>query len=210
VTLESLLASGSPPIVAILRGVRPDEAVAIGRAIVEAGICVIEVPFNSPEPARSIAALVDAFGEDALIGGGTVIEPAMVDTLARAGGRFMVAPNSDRAVIAACIAAGIEAMPGFVTPSEAFAALAAGAAHLKLFPATGYGPSYLRALAEALPAETPLWAVGGTGAHNLGEWIAAGARGIGVGSALYRAGDAPATVSARATALVAAWRGGGT
>jgi 2-dehydro-3-deoxyphosphogalactonate aldolase len=173
--------------------------------VVAAGIRILEVPFNSPEPHRSIAAMVEAFGDRAVIGGGTVLTPVDADRLADAGGRIMVTPNTDSFVIARALSRGMEPMPGFATPTEAFTAVAAGARRLKLFPATSYGPSYLKALREVLPREVRLWAVGGTGADNLAEWLAAGAEGIGVGGALYRAGDSAEIVGERAVKLVAAW-----
>ncbi|RVT44003.1 2-dehydro-3-deoxy-6-phosphogalactonate aldolase [Sphingobium algorifonticola] len=205
-TIDAVLADGAPPVMAILRGVRPDEAVAIGTALVAAGIRLIEVPFNSPEPERSIRALAQALGDVAAIGGGTVLSAEMVDTLVAAGGRFMVSPNSDPAVIACACARGLEAMPGCLTPTEAFAALGAGARRLKLFPGSAFGPAYIGTLRDVLPAGTGLWAVGGVGAANLAEWRARGIDGIGVGGALYRPGDDAATVGARAAALVTAWR----
>jgi 2-dehydro-3-deoxyphosphogalactonate aldolase len=205
-TLAEVLMHGAAPIMAILRGVRPDEAAAVGQALVRSGVRLIEVPFNSPEPERSVAALVEAVGAEAAVGGGTVLSAEMADRLAAGGGRFMVAPNVDAAVIAHAAGRGLEAIPGFATPSEAFAALAAGAAHLKLFPAQSFGPAYLKALREVLPAGAPVWAVGGVDSHNLGAWLAAGARGAGIGGALYRPGDAPEIIEARAADIVAAWR----
>lgn len=206
-TIDAVLEAGAPPVVAILRGIRPEEAVAVGRVLVDAGIRLIEVPFNSPDPEVSIAAMVEALGMDAVIGGGTVLTPEVADRLADAGGKIMVTPNTNPAVIERGIARGMAPMPGFVTPTEAFAAVAAGARRLKLFPASAYGTGYLKALAEVLPRDVRLWAVGGTGAANIGEWLAAGAEGIGVGGALYRAGDTPEVVAEKARALVAAWRG---
>lgn len=208
-TIDDALAAGPPPIMAILRGIRPDEAVAIAGALVDAGIRLIEVPFNSPDPAQSIAAMAAAFGDRAAIGGGTILTPAMVNALAKAGGRFTVSPNSDPAVIAHAVARGIEPMPGFLTPTEAFAAIDAGARRLKLFPASTFGPSYLTTLRDVLPAGVALWAVGGVGIANLGEWRGRGVDGIGVGGALYRPGDDPVTVAARAAELVAAWAAAG-
>lgn len=204
-TVDETLDAGAPAIMAILRGVRPDEAVAIGRALVNAGIRLIEVPFNSPDPTDSIAALHQAFGGEASIGGGTVLSVGMVDRLADAGGRFMVSPNTDAAVIAHAVACGIEPMPGFLTPSEAFSAVSAGARRLKLFPGSAFGSAFVSALRDVLPADVTLWAVGGVGVKNLSEWRTRGAEGIGVGGALYRPGDDAATVSERARTLVAAW-----
>ena len=207
-TIDALLAGGAPPIVAILRGIRPDEAVAVAAVLVDAGIRLIEVPLNSPDPFASIAAIQQAFGDTALIGAGTVLDVAAVDTLADTGARIMVTPNTDPSVIAHAVARGLEPMPGFVTPSEAFRAIAAGARRLKLFPAVALGPAYLKAIRDVLPAHVRTWAVGGTDAGNIADWIAAGAEGIGVGGALYRPGDDAAVVADKARVLVAAWRAG--
>jgi 2-dehydro-3-deoxyphosphogalactonate aldolase len=205
-TLDEALAGGAPPIVAILRGVTPAEAGAIGAALVDAGIAMIEIPLNSPDPFTGIAALVAEVGERALCGAGTVLSPTSVEEVHAAGGRLVVTPNTDPDVIARAVSLGLEAMPGFVTPSEAFAALAAGARRLKLFPAGGLSSRYLKAVREVLPQGTGLWAVGGTNGDTLGEWLDAGAEGIGVGGALYRPGDKAEDVGARAAVLVAAWR----
>ncbi len=205
-TIDDLLADGAPPVVAILRGIRREEALPVAAALVDAGIRLIEVPLNSPDPFDSIRAIQDRFGDRAAIGAGTVLDPASVDTLAATGSRIMVTPNTDATIIARAVALGLEPMPGFVTPSEAFAAIGAGARRIKLFPAVALGPSYLKAIREVLPKHVRVWAVGGTGAANIGEWLGAGAEGIGVGGALYRPGDDAATVSGKATALVAAWR----
>lgn len=205
-TIDDILNDGAPPVVAILRGVTPDAVAAVGEALVAAGIRLIEVPLNSPDPIEGIRRLVDAVGDRALCGAGTVLKPELVDAVAEVGGRLLVTPNTDAAVIARAVALGLEPMPGFATPTEAFTAVAAGAKRLKLFPATGYGTAYLKAIREVLPAGTKTWAVGGTGAGNIGEWLAAGAEGIGVGGALYKAGDSAETVAERATALVAAWQ----
>lgn len=205
-TLADLLAQGAPPIVAILRGLTPAEAPAIGRALIEAGIRAIEVPFNSPEPTTSIARLQAEFGRTALIGGGTVLTVEAAEALAGTGARLMVTPNTDAAVIARGVALGLDLLPGCLTPSEAFIALGAGAKALKLFPAGTLGTAHLKAVREVLPAGTPFWAVGGTNAETLAEWLRAGAAGIGVGGALYRAGDTAELVAGRARALVEAWR----
>ncbi|MBA2936179.1 2-dehydro-3-deoxy-6-phosphogalactonate aldolase [Sphingomonas sp. CGMCC 1.13654] len=204
--IDDILAEGAPPVVAILRGVTPDTVVGIGEALVAAGIRLIEVPLNSPDPIEGIRRLVDAMGDRALCGAGTVLEPAMVDAVAGVGGRLLVTPNVNPAVIARGVELGMEPMPGFATPTEAFTAVAAGAKRLKLFPATGFGTGYLKAIREVLPVGIKAWAVGGTGAANIGEWLAAGCEGIGVGGALYKAGDDAGTVGARAKALVEAWR----
>lgn len=207
-TIDDLLAAGAPPVVAILRGIGPDDALAVAAALVEAGIRIIEVPLNSPDPFTSIAAIQQAFGDTAAIGAGTVLDLAGVDALAATGATVMVTPNTDPAIIARAVELGLEPMPGFVTPSEAFRAIDAGARRIKLFPAVALGPNYLKAIREVLPRHVSVWGVGGTGAANIAEWIAAGAEGIGVGGALYRPGDDAASVGAKARALVQAWRGG--
>lgn len=205
-TIDDLLTAGAPPVVAILRGIRPDQAVPVTRSLVDAGIRIVEVPFNSPEPLESIRRILAEFGDDALVGGGTVLTPQAADDLAAAGGQVMVTPNTDPAVIARAVERGMVPMPGFVTPSEAFRAHAAGARRIKLFPAVALGPAYLKAILEVLPKDTRVWAVGGTGAANLHEWLDAGAEGIGVGGALYKAGDGAEIVGKRAWALAEAWR----
>ena len=205
-TLDELLNAGAPPITAILRGIQPHEAVPVAQALLEAGVRIIEAPLNSPQPFDSIRAMASAFGDQALIGGGTVLDVAAVESLAQAGGRLMVSPNIDPVVIARAVALGLEVMPGFATPTEAFAAVAAGAKRLKLFPAHVFGPRYIKAVRDVLPSTVGVWAVGGAGAADMGEWLAHGAEGIGVGGALYRPGDQPRDVAEKARALVAAWR----
>jgi len=205
-TIDEVLADGAPPIVAILRGIKPAEALAVAGALVDAGIRIIEVPFNSPDPLESIGLIQQAFGAQAAIGAGTVLDAASVEALAATGATVMVTPNTKPAVIARGAELGLDAMPGFATPSEAFSAIEAGARRIKLFPAVAFGPSYLRAVRDVLPKHIGVWAVGGTGAENLGAWLDAGAEGIGVGGALYKPGDDPATVGERGRALVAAWQ----
>jgi 2-dehydro-3-deoxyphosphogalactonate aldolase len=195
----------SRPILAILRGITPAEAEAVGAALVGAGIDRIEVPLNSPAPFDSIARLACAFGDRALIGAGTVLTADAVAQVAAAGGRLVVSPNTDPAVIRATKAAGIASLPGVFTATEAFAALAAGAEALKLFPAAQLGPAGLAALAAVLPPGTELWAVGGVGAADFAAWRAAGAAGFGIGTALYTPGLPAAEVAARARILVNAW-----
>ena len=204
--IEQVLVEGAPPVMAILRGVQPEEALAIAKALVDAGIRIIEVPLNSPRPFESIAMLQSAFGNIACIGAGTVLDAAAVDALANTGARLMVTPNTDAALIARGVARGLSPVPGFVTPTEAFTAITAGAQRLKLFPSAAFSPAYLKAIREVLPKTIGVWAVGGTGADNLGEWLDAGSEGIGVGGALYHAGDSAQSVSMRARELVAIWR----
>jgi 2-dehydro-3-deoxyphosphogalactonate aldolase len=204
-TIDQLLRAGAPPMVAILRGVTRAEVVEIGAALITAGIRMIEVPLNSPDPFASIEALQAEFGAEALIGAGTVLDTASIERLAQTGAKLMVAPNTDPAVIARAIEHDLEPMPGFLTPSEAFAAITAGASRLKLFPASAFGPAYLKALRDVLPAEVGIWAVGGVDAANLGHWIDAGAEGLALGGSLYRPGTKAADVSAKATQAIAAW-----
>jgi len=203
-TIDALLASDTPRVVAILRGIRPEEALAVAGALVDAGLRMIEVPLNSPDPFASIAAMQAAFGDVALIGAGTVLDVAAVDQLAATGARLMVTPNIVPAVIARGVELGLEAMPGFFTPSEAFTAIGAGARRLKLFPASGLGTDYLKAVREVLPAGIGVWAVGGVSAANARHWREAGAEGLALGSALYRPGDDAAAVAAKARAVLEA------
>jgi 2-dehydro-3-deoxyphosphogalactonate aldolase len=192
------------PLIAILRGVQPHEAAAIAQALETAGIGIVEVPLNSPDPLTSIATLARDFGTRLLIGAGTVMTEAQVADIARAGGRLMVTPHADPAVTRAAKARGLIAIPGFFTPTEAFAMLAAGADALKLFPAEAAAPAVLRALRAVLPADTEVLPVGGIDAGNIPAWHAAGAAGFGIGSAIYKPGDTPAIVAAKARTLVAA------
>jgi 2-dehydro-3-deoxyphosphogalactonate aldolase len=189
------------PLIAILRGIRPEEAVAVGEALVAEGFVAIEVPLNSPEPLDSIARLAAALGERALIGAGTVLEPARVGEVAAAGGRLAVMPHSDPAVIAAAKAAGLLCVPGVATPTEAFAALAAGADALKLFPAEALPPTVIRAWRAVLPEAVWLLPVGGIAPATMAPYLAAGATGFGLGSALYRPGMSAAEVGERARAF---------
>ena len=200
------LSRGVPPIVAILRGVRPEEATDIGHALVDAGIRLIEVPLNSPEPLQSIARLHATLGNEASIGAGTVLSAEAVDTVASAGARFIVMPNTDVSVIRRTLALGLEPMPGFFTATEAFAAVGAGAKRLKLFPANSSAPEHIKSLRDVLPPDIQIWAVGGTGAANMAQWLQQGATGIGVGGGLYRPGATPETIGRRARDLVAAWK----
>jgi 2-dehydro-3-deoxyphosphogalactonate aldolase len=189
------------PLVAILRGVEPDEVVAIGAELVDVGFAVIEVPLNSPEPFDSIGRLAAAFGDRALIGAGTVLTAAAVDRVAAAGGGLIVMPHADTAVIRAAKRAGLFAVPGFATPTEAFSALDAGADALKLFPAEAAPPAVLKAMRAVLPPTVPILPVGGIRPETMAGYWEAGAAGFGLGSALYKPGDAPATVRAKAVAF---------
>jgi 2-dehydro-3-deoxyphosphogalactonate aldolase len=192
------------PLVAIIRGVAPDEAEAIGEALMEAGIRIIEVPLNSPDPLTSIGRLAQAFGEQALIGAGTVLRAEDVARVADAGGRIIVSPGFDAAVVGATVRAGLVSAPGYFTPSEAFAALAAGANVLKLFPAEAAPPAVVKAQRAVLPPAVPLIAVGGITPEKIGPYRAAGADGFGLGGALYRPGQDAKTVAAQARAFVEA------
>ena len=195
----------APPVIAILRGLTPAEAPAIGEALVAAGIRLIEVPLNSTDPFASIRALQRGFGSEALIGAGTVLDTQAADRLADTGARLLVTPNTDPAVIRHARALGLVPVPGFFTISEAFAAIAAGARHLKLFPASTAGTGHIKALREVLPADVAVWAVGGVDRGNARDWMQAGAAGVALGSALFRPGDSAAVVAERARAIVAAF-----
>ena len=186
------------PIFAILRGVKPEEAERICGAFIEAGFRSIEVPLNSPEPLRSIEIMAHAFSGAAAIGAGTVLTATQAKSIADAGGVFAVAPNTDKDVIAASLAAGLTPVPGFMSPSEAFVAIASGARHLKLFPADGLPPAQLKALKAVLPPGTSVYAVGGVSSNTMGDWIKAGAAGFGLGSSVYKPGDSPADVLKKA------------
>jgi 2-dehydro-3-deoxyphosphogalactonate aldolase len=192
------------PLVAILRGIEPQEAESVAGALIDAGFVMIEVPLNSPDPLASIEAVARRFGDEALVGAGTVLDPGQVRAVREAGGRLIVSPNTDRDVIAASAAAGLVSLPGYFTPSEAFAALAAGATGLKLFPAEAASPAVLQAQRAVLPRETPMLAVGGINPGNMAPWRAAGADGFGLGSALYKPGRTAAEVGAAAAAFIAA------
>jgi 2-dehydro-3-deoxyphosphogalactonate aldolase len=194
------------PLIAILRGIRPEEVLDVGAALKAAGIGAIEVPLNSPSPLESIARLAAKLGDRCLCGAGTVLSPADVDAVHAAGGRLIVTPNTAAAVIERAVALGLTVMPGFATATEAFAAIGAGAGLLKLFPAATYGPAHLKALRDVLPADIAVFAVGGVGAATLAPWRQAGCAGVGVGGDLYRPGHPAGEVHRRALALVTAWR----
>ena len=193
------------PIVAILRGIEPDEVVAVAEAIAAAGITMIEVPLNSPDPLTSISRLAMALGDRCLCGAGTVLSIADAEAVHSAGGRLVVTPNTNPAVIARSAALGMITMPGFATATEAFAAIDAGASGLKLFPAATYGPAHVKALKAVLPPAIDMYAVGGVNADSIAQWIAAGIAGFGLGSDLYAPGRSAADVGARAAAFVAAF-----
>ena len=194
------------PLVAILRGVAPAESPTILRTLIDEGFLLIEVPLNSPEPYESIRAMRALAPPEALIGAGTVKTPGEVEAVAEAGGNLIIAPHADIAVIAAAKAHGLIALPGVATPTEAFAALAAGADGLKAFPAEMIAPAVVKAWRAVIPASVPILPVGGITPEGMEAYLAAGASGFGLGSALYRPGDGPARVAKKAAAFVAAWR----
>lgn len=199
-------AFGRLPLVAILRGLRPDEATEIGAALYGAGFRLIEVPLNSPDPFESIARLARTLPADAVLGAGTVLEPDAVARVRDAGGKLIVMPHADTDVIRAAKAAGMWCVPGVATPTEAFAAIRAGADALKLFPAELIAPAVVRAMLAVLPKGIKLLPVGGITPDNMSDFRAAGVAGFGLGSALYKPGMDAATVAAHAAAFVNAWK----
>jgi 2-dehydro-3-deoxyphosphogalactonate aldolase len=194
------------PLVAILRGVTPPESPAILRALISNGFLLIEAPLNSPDPYESIRAMRAIAPPEALVGAGTVKNPQEVEAVAAAGGDLIVMPHADVAVVAAAKARGLIALPGVATPTEAFAALGAGADGLKAFPAEMITPSVIKAWRAVVPSNVPIMPVGGITPDSMAPYLAAGATGFGLGSALYRPGDSAAQVSEKAGAFVSAWR----
>jgi 2-dehydro-3-deoxyphosphogalactonate aldolase len=197
------------PLVAILRGLTPEEAVEVGQALAQAGFTCLEVPLNSPRPLDSIRRLRDALNPSVAVGAGTVLTPEMAEAVAEAGGQLIISPNTNPVVIARTKTLGLLSMPGVFTPTEAFAALGAGADVLKLFPAEIAGPGAIKAIKAVLPAGQPFYAVGGVEPGNLAAWRAAGADGFGIGSALFKPGRSAEEVGRLAAQFVAAWRASG-
>ena len=191
------------PLVAIIRGVTPDEVEEIGAAIWEAGIRIIEVPLNSPRPLDSIARLARSLGDRALVGAGTVLAPEEVERVRDAGGRIVVSPNTHVPVIEATARAGMVSTPGYFTPSEAFEALRAGAHGLKLFPAEAATPTVVKSQKAVLPRDVPLLVVGGVKPDGMQPWLEAGADGFGLGGGLYKPGQSAEQTAANARAYVA-------
>jgi 2-dehydro-3-deoxyphosphogalactonate aldolase len=197
------------PLVAILRGVTPARVEGVAAALFEAGIRAIEVPLNSPDPFKSIELLAKTYGDRCLTGAGTVLDIVNVDRVADVGGKLLVTPNTNPAVIAHGVEKKMVVMPGFYTPSEAFAAVAAGARALKLFPASTGGIAHLKALLAVLPKDVPVYAVGGVGAGNMKEWRQAGAAGFGMGSDLFKPDYSDEEIAKRARESVAAFKAAG-
>jgi 2-dehydro-3-deoxyphosphogalactonate aldolase len=205
-TLSLDAALAECPVMAIVRGIRPDEALAHAEALYGAGVRAIEAPLNSPEPLDSIRRLAEAWGERMAVGAGTVLTPGAVREVANAGGRVIVSPNTAPEVIRAAVDLGLDPAPGFSTPTEAFLALEAGARHLKLFPAVTYGTAHVKQIKAVLPPEAVVWAVGGVGPDEMADWWAAGCRAFGIGGELYRPGQTPAETGRKAEHVVAAAR----
>ena len=193
------------PLVAILRGLRPDEALAVGEQLVEAGFKILEVPLNSPEPFDSIKLMVEAYGDRAIVGAGTVLKVEDVETLKSVGGQICISPNANPDVIRRAKALGMISFPAFFTATEAFNAVDAGADALKLFPAELAGPKGLKALKAILPKDMPVFPVGGVEPGNMGEYVSVGAAGFGIGTAVFKPGDTPAAVREKARAFVDGW-----
>ncbi|MEM9732303.1 MAG: 2-dehydro-3-deoxy-6-phosphogalactonate aldolase [Pseudomonadota bacterium] len=193
------------PLVAILRGVKPQEIESIGEALIEAGFGIIEVPLNSPEPFKTIEIMAKKFGDHAIVGAGTVLTTDNVDRVIDAGGRLIVSPNCKPAVIAQTVKRGGLSFPGIFTPTEAFAAIDAGCHALKFFPASLHGPGGVKAIKAVLPEDMPVLAVGGVTVPTIGDWLEAGTDGFGIGSNVYKVGWDAAKVGAEAKAFVAAY-----
>lgn len=198
-TLDDAIAAC--PIMAILRGVRPEEILDIAEALFQAGVRAVEVPLNSPDPLSSISRLTQAYGGKMCCGAGTVLQPEDVDRIADAGGRVIVSPNVNPQVIGRTLQRGLEPAPGFATATEAFTAIDAGARHLKLFPAITHGPTHLKQLSAVLPKGVFVWAVGGVGVANLSDWRKAGARAFGIGGELYMPGQSAMETGEKAVKL---------
>jgi len=196
---------GHRPLVAILRGITPEESLAVLEGLITAGIRIIEVPLNSPEPLRSIKAMAIAARGRAIVGAGTVLTTADVTAVKEAGGQIVVSPNRDDAVIATTKAAGLKSFPGVFTATEALGAIAAGADALKFFPADLLGPKGIKAIAAILPKDFPLLAVGGVDASTMGDYLKAGVIGFGIGTSLYVPGRHPEEVAARARQMAVAY-----
>ncbi|EMX1737028.1 2-dehydro-3-deoxy-6-phosphogalactonate aldolase [Salmonella enterica] len=194
------------PLIAILRGITPDDALAHVGAVVDAGFDAIEIPLNSPQWEKSISSVVKAYGGRALIGAGTVLKPEQVDQLAGMGCKLIVTPNIQPEVIRRAVSYGMTVCPGCATATEAFSALDAGAQALKIFPSSAFGPGYISALKAVLPPDVPLFAAGGVTPENLAQWIKAGCVGAGLGSDLYRAGQSVERTAQQAAAFVNAYR----
>lgn len=194
------------PVVAIVRGIRPDEVLDHAAALLEGGVVGMEVPLNSPEPIDSIRRLAAEFGDRMVIGAGTVLTAERVEAVAEAGGRIIVSPNTKPEVIGRAVQLGLDPAPGFATASEAFTAIEAGARHLKLFPAVTYRPAHVKQLKAVLPPEAVIWAVGGVGPDSMADWWAAGCRAFGLGGELYRAGQSVAETREKARRVADAVR----
>ncbi|OYR11694.1 2-dehydro-3-deoxy-6-phosphogalactonate aldolase [Brucella thiophenivorans] len=191
-------------LIAILRGIKPEEVEAVGEALIEAGWRILEVPLNSPDPLKSIEKLQRRFGDYALIGAGTVLTPAQVADVAATGSKVIISPNANLSVIKASVSRDMVSLPGVATPTEAFAAIDAGASAVKAFPAEAIPPNVIRAWKAVLPAETPVFAVGGITPNNMKAYIDAGAAGFGIGGALYKPGDTAKLVSLKAIQFIKA------
>lgn len=198
-------ALGELPLIAILRGIEPVDAVGVGNALFAAGFRVIEVPMNSPDPLSSIRVLTEQFGESVVVGAGTVLSCDDVHRVAEAGGQLIVSPNVDTKVVQAALDLGLAVMPGFLSPTEAITAIRAGCMNLKLFPATAYGPNYVRALRAVIPEEINLFGIGGIGKDEMLPWLNAGINGFGIGSELYISGRSAKRVRCVAEMLVTQW-----